>query len=264
MNWLTRTLLTIVSSAVVVSVPVSGNSETAAATPPWIVAQIAKALPDGVFFKDTDERVVALTIDDVPAPHEDGDVSTQIILDAIAKHNAQADPDRQVTATFFVISSHLDDGSTIIDRIRDQGHEIGNHGTTDGTHALMTPEAFEQQMREAHERLAQFTDQPIRWYRPGRGLYTQDMVAALHRMEGYEPRLALASMLPLDTYKPVDDWRFTSWYAQQHIFPGAILVLHGGSVERSKQTAKALEVMLEDLNERGYRVVTLSALWDRF
>jgi peptidoglycan/xylan/chitin deacetylase (PgdA/CDA1 family) len=263
MNWLTRTLLTIVSLAVIVSVPGSGKSE-AAAKPPWIVAQIAKALPDGVFFKDTDERVVALTIDDVPAPHEDGDVSTQIILNAIAKHNAEADPDRQVTATFFVISSRLDDGSTIIDRIRDQGYEIGNHGTTDATHALMTPEAFEQQMREAHERLAQFTDQPIRWYRPGRGLYTPEMVGALRRMEGYEPRFALASMLPLDTFKPVDDWRFSRWYAQQHIFPGAILVLHGGSVEQSKQTAKALEVILEDLNERDYRVVSLSALWDRF
>jgi len=81
-------------------------------------------------------------------------------------------------------------------------------------------------------------------------------------MPGYEPRFALASMLPVDTFKPTDDALFTAWYVTQHIFPGAILVLHGGAAERCQQTAKALTLILNELKQRGYRTVTLSELWD--
>ena len=33
-------------------------------------------------------------------------------------------------------------------------------------------------------------------------------------------------MLPIDTFWPTGDPGFTAWYVRQHVFPGAILVLH--------------------------------------
>jgi peptidoglycan/xylan/chitin deacetylase (PgdA/CDA1 family) len=234
-----------------------------AGSPPRLLTWIASAFPDAIFYRDTSEKIVALTIDDVPGADDAGDASTQLILDAIAEHNeGTADPALRVHATFFVIAGRLADGSTIIDRIREQGHEIGNHGVADGMDATLPPEMFAEQLRSSHERLAGFTDQPIRWYRPGRGLFNQAMLQALHGMEGYEPRFALVSMLPIDTFRPTGDPRFTAWYVTRHVFPGAILVLHGGSPQQARQTVEALRMILSELRQRGYRVVTFSELWD--
>lgn len=133
-------------------------------SPARLLKAIAGAFPDAIFYRDTTQRVVALTIDDVPWPDDPGDASTQLILDTIAEHNEGiADPALRVRATFFVITGHLADGSTILDRIHQEGHEIANHGTVDRTAALLSPEMFEQELRASHERLVSFTDQPIRW-----------------------------------------------------------------------------------------------------
>ena len=237
-----------------------------------LVIQIARLFPEAVFYKATSQKVVALTIDDVPTPNEADDASTQLILDAIAAHNQAIDslsesPEerlrQRVRATFFIISSHLSDRSAILDRIVEQGHEIGNHGTADETTALLHPQVFTAQLNAAHQRIARQYHQPLRWYRPGRGLYNKAMLRVLQQMPGYVPRFALASMLPIDTFKPTDDALFTAWYVCGHIFPGAILLLHGGSAARSKQTAKALRLILAELKQRDYQVVTLSELWGR-
>ncbi len=230
-----------------------------------LVQQVARAFPDGLFYKETTERVVALTIDDVPTPGEPEDESTQKILEAIADHNRQIeDPDRHVRATFFIITSHLTPESTIIPRIRAYGHEVANHGIVDDTTALQHPELFALQMREAHNRICKDCNQPIRWYRPGRGLYAKSMVPKLQAMPGYEPRFALASMIPVDTFKPTDNALFSAWYVSRFVFPGSILVMHGGSAERSENTATALPLLLDYLRQKDYRVVTLSELWDNY
>lgn len=240
-----------------------------------LVIQIARLFPDGLFYKKTPEKVIALTIDDMPTPDEPDEASSQMILDAIATHNQSlenaSDPpeDRlrqQARATFFIISSHLSDQSTLLGRMVAQGHEIANHGTADETTALLKPEVFETQFKAAHQhitqRLADPSGHPLRWYRPGRGLYNRAMLSTLQQMPDYVPLFALASMLPVDTFKPTHDAAFTVWYASQHFFPGSILVLHGGSLERCQQTARALPLILAELHQQGYRVVTLSELWN--
>lgn len=232
-------------------------------TPPQQLAvQIARMFPDALFYKETTAKVVALTIDDVPTPDEVDDASTQLILDAIATHNRNLTLSEQARATFFMISSHIREESGIIDRIVEQGHEIGNHGTVDEMSALLHPEVFAQQLDAAHDRIVKQYPQSLRWYRPGHGLYNKKMLHYLQQKAGYEPRFALESMLPMDTFKPTNDCLFTAWYVSQHIFPGAILVLHGGSPQRSSQTARALTLILATLRERCYRTVTLSELWD--
>ncbi|MCU0548242.1 MAG: polysaccharide deacetylase family protein [Leptolyngbya sp. Prado105] len=219
--------------------------------------------PEAVFYKETSEKVVALTIDDVPTPNEANDESTQLILDAIAAHNYSIESERdRVRATFFIISNHLFDETTLLDLMVEQGHEIGNHGLADQTTALLHPEVFAAQLSAAHRYISAMHHHPLRWYRPGRGLYNKTMLRCLQQMPGYVPRFALASMLPVDTFKPTADSVFTVWYVTQHIFPGAILLLHGGTAERSKQTAQALPLILNELKQRNYRTVTLSELWD--
>lgn len=226
-----------------------------------LITQIARLFPDGLFYVPIQDRVVALTIDDVPTPQDPDDQSTRWILEAIATHNRTAL--HPVRATFFVISSHLNPGSFLFQDALLQGHEIANHGSTDTTAAYLTPQNFAHHFREAHERITELGQHPIRWYRPGRGLYHPQMVEHLRRTPGYISQFALASMIPLDTFRPTQDPAFTVWYLTQSIFPGAIFVLHGGSVERARHTSQVLPVLLNLLVEQGYEVVTLSELYER-
>lgn len=231
-----------------------------------LVNNVAKLFPDAIFYKKTTEKVVALTIDDAPSKDR-GDYGTQLILKAIANHNQKYSYLEPAKATFFIISSHLSPNSQIIPEIIANGHEIGNHGVIDETHALLTPQQFERQLQEAHEKLLDITGSDgIRWYRPGRAFYNQKMLEAINNLtaeENYDLKLILASMIPFDTYDLTNNPWLTAIYVRQMIFPGAILVFHAGSTKIAQNTAIALELILEDLRQRNYRIVTVSELFQQ-
>lgn len=233
-----------------------------------LVEIVAKTFPDAIFYKSTQEKVVALTIDDAPSFDDPDDLATQLLLDAIAKHNQKLALSQQVKATFFIISNHIEDHSDILQKIIEEGHEIGNHGTVDSTHAWLTTREFEEQIKTAQEKLLFLTGQSrIRWYRPGRGLYNQQMLKAIAHLtaeEDYDMKLVLASMIPFDTYDLLNNPQLTAWYVRRFVFPGAILVFHAGSVKVAQQTATALSIILEELRQKGYHVVSMSELWDMY
>ena len=234
--------------------------------PQELVNGVAQLFPDAIFYKKTKEKIVALTIDDAPCPLDLGDCGTKLILDAIAEHNQRYSHLEPARATFFIISSHLSPDSQIIAEIMAGGHEIANHGVIDETHALLTPQRFEQQLKEAHDRLLELTGSDgIRWYRPGRGFYNQTMLKAIANLtakDNYDLQLVLASMIPFDTFNITNHPWLTAMYAKQMIFPGAILVFHANSMQVAKNTAIALPNILENLRQRGYRIVTVSDLLD--
>lgn len=230
-----------------------------------LISGVAQLFPDAIFYKKTKEKIVALTIDDAPCLFDRDDYGTKLILKAIAEHNQQYSHLEPARATFFIISSHISPNSQILAEILTYGHEIANHGVIDETHALLTPQKFEQQLKEAHEQLLDLTGSQIRWYRPGRGLYNQNMLKAIAKLtaeENYDLQLVLASMIPFDTFDLVNHPKLTAMYAKYAIFPGAILVFHANSIKVAYNTANTLRTILADLRFRGYRIVTLSELLD--
>ena len=231
-----------------------------------LVNGVAQLFPDAIFYHRTTEKVVALTIDDAPCLQDEEDYATKLVLQAIADHNREYSHLEPARATFFIISSHLTPNSKIIPEIMEQGHEIGNHGTIDETHALLTPQQFADRLKEAHLRLLDLTgSKDIRWYRPGRGFYNQTMLKAIADLtaeDSYDLQLVLASMIPFDTFELTNNPWLTTMYTKQMIFPGAILVFHANSIKVANNTAIALKTILEDLRQRGYRIVTVSALLD--
>ncbi len=226
--------------------------------PQKLLTGIANIFPDAVFYRPTSEKLIALTIDDV------GDPSTQLILDVIDQHNENIDNHNQkVDATFFVIANYLRGDKSLLKRMRMAGHEIGNHGLEDRTHADLSPQLFEREIKAAHQELVLNTGEPIRWFRPGRGRYNGSMKSILSEMEKshrYHPYFALGSMLPLDTFELTHQPVFTLPYVSRFVFPGSILVLHGGSKIRSQNTAEVLTSLLPTLQQQGYKVVSLSGL----
>jgi len=209
--------------------------------PDKVVEILAKHSPEVLYLVDTQEPVVALTIDDGPDP-----VATPRILDVLDQHDAHA--------TFFLITSRIPGNEEIVVRIMEEGHELANHLTTDGRSILLSPSEFERQLLESHRVLSRFSD--VRWFRPGSGWYNDEMLSILHQ-HGYQ--CVLGSVYPFDPQIP-SAW-FAAHYILRNVRPGSIIVLHDYGA-RGERTASALDTSLPELHRRGFRVVTLSELLD--
>ncbi|MEM9882058.1 MAG: polysaccharide deacetylase family protein [Planctomycetota bacterium] len=205
--------------------------------------------PEGVYRFDVgDRRVMALTIDDGPSAHTDA------ILDLLAEHGH--------TATFFVHPDHTDAlgpaGRAALQRILDEGHELGNHTAADVPSVRLPPEAFAASFKRADEALREFGVTP-RWFRTAGGNFNPDTMSPLLHRYGYDPRFAMASFVPWDTFL-----HLPATYGRQlgaRGYPGAILVLHEGIGEqagRGERTMTTLRRLLEETDRRGYRLRTLS------
>ena len=210
--------------------------------PRWLVPRIAAGSPRCLYAVPTNDRVVALTLDDGPDP-----VNTPGILALLREHEAHA--------TFFLISERVRGNEALVSATVAAGHELGNHLTRDEPSIDLEPQAFEAAALEAGTVLARYA--PVRWLRPGSGWYDDEMLATIDRL-GY--RCALGSVYPFDPH--VRSARIASAYILANVRPGAVIVLHETG-SRGPRTVATLRRVLPVLVERGYRVVTLSEL-ERF
>jgi peptidoglycan-N-acetylglucosamine deacetylase len=207
--------------------------------PRWFFKIIDRVFPGATYFFETNDRVIALTIDDGL-----DSATTPKILEILAKH--------QVHATFFLISSRVEPNPSLMSELVQQGHEVGNHLTQDEWSILLAPSEFEASVVEAHNVLSKFA-QP-QWLRPAGGWYKKSTIDIAHK---HNYRVALGDIFPFDTHIP------SSWFATQYILwkvrPGSIVILHDSGMW-GKRTATTLEKVLPVLDRRGYRAVTLSDL----
>jgi len=209
--------------------------------PDWIISILAKRSPQVLYFVETEEPAVALTIDDGP-----DSVATARILQVLEQHDARA--------TFFVIANRIPGNEDVIRHITEGNHELANHLLDDEPSILLAPSDFERQLLEAHAALSEFSD--VRWFRPGSGWYNDTMLSILDE-HGYQ--CALGSVYPFDPQIP-SSW-FATRYVLSNVQPGSIIVLHDYE-KRGERTATALAAILPELKRRGFRVVTLSELLD--
>lgn len=207
--------------------------------PEWLLSRIRRRSPEVLYSVETQAPVVALTIDDGPDAN-----SSSMILDILEEYRARA--------TFFLITERIPGNELIVQRMITDGHELGNHLTADEPSINLSRQDFEQELIEADKTLSQFMD--VQWIRPGSGWYNDDMLATIKK-HGYQ--CALGSVYPYDPQLGFA-W-FSANYVLWKVKPGAVIVLHDYDT-RGRRTAKALEIILPELEERGYQVVTLSEL----
>jgi len=192
-----------------------------------------------LYFVETREPVIALTIDDGPDP-----LATEQILQVLEAYGA--------TATFFLISDRIPGREEVVQSIIDSGHEIANHLTRDEPTIELEPAEFEAELIRSHESLADFGASS--WFRPGSGWYDDWMFPILER---HDYRLALGTAYPLDAAIS-SVWlstRILLWQVDR----GDIIILHDGG-KRGSRTVEILERVLPELERRGLRVVSLSQL----
>jgi peptidoglycan/xylan/chitin deacetylase (PgdA/CDA1 family) len=201
----------------------------------WLSAQN----PDVLYFVNTDIKVVALTIDD--APHA---AVTPLLLDVLKKYSAHA--------TFFVIGGNIPGNENLVDRMRREGHEIGNHLAKDFPSIFLDKKEFEDQLVRVDKLIN--PGSANKWFRPGSAFYTAGMIK-LAKKCSY--RCCLGSVYPFDiVFRKAS---IISKFIISRVFPGAIILIHDGKPDRIR-SVEVLKTVLPELIREGYKVVTLSEL----
>ncbi len=219
--------------------------------PRWLLNIIVKVAPGVHYFSETTNKIVAVTIDDGP-----NTITTQKILETLAENDAKV--------TFFLISERIENNEGIVEKIINQGHEIGNHTVRDEKSIFLSREKFEKEFLTADETLNQFLldkSSKVTWFRPGGGWYNSQM---LETVKKYNYQTALGSIFPYDTNIPSSE--FASYHILSNLRPGAIIVLHdsgrdGESGDWGERTNITLKKILPEIKKRGYRTVTLSEMF---
>jgi peptidoglycan/xylan/chitin deacetylase (PgdA/CDA1 family) len=229
--------------------------------PQWVFTRVLAPIicPEAVYAVNVSEKIVALTIDDGPDLPQGESNSTAKILDLLKEYNQQA--------TFFLIGEKVEKREgvegrkldSLIQRIIQEGHEIGNHLSRDEP-SILLEDRFAAEFKQTQKQLSNYAQ--VSWFRPGVGCCDRSMINIISQQREYQPnqgliRIALGSIWPYDTI--ISSAAFSRWFINHNIRPGAIIILHDGGA-RGDRTVQVLSNLLPDLKEKNYQLVTLSEL----
>lgn len=186
---------------------------------------------------DPNKPMVALTFDDGPSAKY-----TEIILDALKKHNS--------AATFFVVGSAAEKNKDILVRMVKEGHEIGNHTHDHARLTELTDKELNFQLLETQRIITNATGYTPVIMRPPYGALNDELTKKI-------PMPAI--IWSIDTL----DWKHRNTEVicnniLKDIKNGDIVLMH----DLYETTAKAAEIVIPELVNRGYQLVTVSELYE--
>jgi len=194
------------------------------------------------------EHQVAISFDDGPDPRW-----TPKILDILKGAN--------VKAAFFLVGVNAEHYPSLVQRIVNEGHEIGNHTYYHPNLALCWPEHIRLELNATQLLLETITGRATTLFRPPYAADTSPSqlseLTPLQIAEDLNYLVVLESIDPQDWAKPGADVILQRVKQQRH--DGSIILLHDAGGDRS-QTVAALPRILDWLHTRGDIVVPLSTL----
>ena len=208
----------------------------------WASAYIGS----GVYVKSycsahRDDRCLALTFDDSPSP------MTEKVLDILKEHD--------VKAAFFLIGKNIEENPQILKRIVDEGHIVGNHSWTH-TAAFPTKSYgdVENEIRMTTDLICKITGRKPAFFRPPFGVTNPRIGKAVRKLG---MKCIGWSIRSLDTLEKHSREAVLERIASQ-LKPGSVILLH----DRCKDSDKLLRMILQHIDENGYKVVTLEEIFN--
>ena len=173
------------------------------------------------------QPAVYLTFDDGPHPEV-----TSEVLDILAQNGAPA--------TFFCVGQNVEKHPEIVQRIRDEGHEIGNH--TYGHESRWKTSNY--QYLKSYARCQELLN--AKWFRPPYGRITRSQAAVLQK----ETQIIMWDVLSGDfDENRTAEMCFNDLLANTR--PGAIVVFHD-SIKAADRMLPMLNTYLQWLRREGY------------
>jgi peptidoglycan/xylan/chitin deacetylase (PgdA/CDA1 family) len=210
--------------------------------PAFIIRYFQRRWPDVLWAVETNQKVVALTIDDAPSQY------TKDILQILADNDAKA--------TFFVIGSQAQENQPMLEEIIRGGNELGNHAMHDEPSRSLSDTTLTEEIHQVEVlinkayAIAGVKSAP-RYFRPGSGLFSNRMRELMKRL-GYQ--LVLGSIYPHDPQ--ISMWKWNADHILSMLRPGGIIICH----DRRSWTLPMLRQVIPEIKRRGYSIVTVTGL----
>ena len=188
------------------------------------------------------EKVMYLTFD---CGYENG--YTDQMLDVLKKHDAKG--------CFFVTMTYIRDNPDIVKRMKEEGHQVGNHTVH---HPCMPEKSVEEQkseLKECSDFMRNETGYEMDMYfRPPSGEYSEQVLQLAKDM-GYKTIFWSMAYLDYDVNnQPGTDYVIDHFAKYYH--PGAIPLIHNVS----SSNAQALDTVLTNLEKEGYEFRSLNEM----
>jgi len=182
---------------------------------------------------DPSHKRIALTFDDGPHPEV-----TKQILALLQKYEAKA--------TFFMLGSRVQYYPSLVQEVRDAGHEIGNHTWTHPVLTKMSAAAIKKEYETTEQAIKAAIGQPSAFFRPPYGAINDSVRALI-------PRRSVNWTIDTLDWKHHDPAKLLPMI-QKSLHNNAIVLMH----DIHQSTADGLEPVLQYLQSEGYEFVTVS------
>ncbi|RAP39122.1 polysaccharide deacetylase family protein [Candidatus Marinamargulisbacteria bacterium SCGC AAA071-K20] len=200
---------------------------------------------------NTTQPVIALTFDDGPKPE-------------ITTHMLRLLDQYHVRATFFIVGKQAKLHKDFIKQISDSHHDIGNHSYSHPNLTLISPREVQIELIRTNTILEAITKKKVTFFRPPGGQFnsTVNSIANNLGLKTIFWTINAKDYLRSDTRALIEnndhkrDMLPLADYILQKLKPGSIILLHNGS----RETNKALPLIIEGAHKKGYRFITLNNL----
>lgn len=193
-----------------------------------------------IYSVHTSQPLLALTFDNA---WEDHDVDA--ILNVLKKHH--------ISATFFVTGEWARRYPNVIRKIHEAGHEIGNHGNSHIHLPQCSKKKIATELQACHNIVYEIIQEDMTLFRAPYSDWNREIVEVAH-MLGYSAINHSVDSLDWKNYSAKQIVKTVCNH--KNLENGSIILLHCGT----RNTKDALDVMLTNLEKKGYRFVPLSSL----
>jgi peptidoglycan/xylan/chitin deacetylase (PgdA/CDA1 family) len=183
-------------------------------------------------------NMVALTFDDGPYPKK-----TEQYLDVLAQYGLEA--------TFFVVGDRAELYAAELQKIVEQGSELGSHSWAHDSLDKMKKELLSGDLERVRGVIQEITGEEVKYLRPPYGRHSRELLSTAADLK-YQ--LVLWNVDPRDWEQPTPETIVSR--TMEQVRPGSIIILHEGY----QNTLEALPMLIEALQERGLKPVPVSEL----
>ena len=201
--------------------------ETAAST---------KELP--IYNVATEEKQVAFTMN---CAWNADDIDS--ILDTLSKH--------KIHITFFMVGDFVQKYPEAVKKISEAGHEIGNHSDTHPHVNNLSLEKNIEEIQNCSNKIEQITGKKTTLYRGPYGEYNDTVIKAAKSQNHTTIQWNLDT-LDYSGLTGEEMWK----RIESKLTAGSIILSHNGT----KHTADSLDMLLYNIQKKGYKIVTVSDL----
>jgi probable sporulation protein (polysaccharide deacetylase family) len=155
--------------------------------------------------------------------------------------------EKDVKITFFIEGRWAKNFPELLELIYSKGHEIGNHGYSHAHHASLTLEQNINEIQKAEDTIKKVIGKKTNLFAPPYGEFSDETVKAVNKLNY---KLIMWTIDTIDWKKP--GIKYITNKVIENAGNGKIVLIHP-----TEDTVKAMPFIIENLQQQGYKIVSV-------